>query len=505
MYLKKITLFGFKSFPDKVHFDFSAGVTCIVGPNGCGKSNLVDAFKWVLGEQSAKLLRGRQMTDMIFNGSATRRSSGMAQIELLFDNADRKLPTDHDEIRVTRKLYRSGESEYLINNETARLKDIRDLFLDTGIGADSYSIIEQGRVSRLLDAGTDERRAIFEEAAGIARYKSRKKEAERKLERTGQNLLRVDDIIEEVQRRLRSVKLQATKARKFQEYDARLRELRAGFSLAEYHRLTGSIDGLRRGLDAGSDESTAIRTSIDRNEAEAAKLAELVNQVTQELSATEQEYMRTNAQIAAHEERIDASQKRIDEQKSNLERVDARLAQARQQREQHELHLTEVQKTAAELQAETHELEGRIRELWDGDRRLSTELAEERARLEDEKAGLVDLIRRSTQVRNEINSLNEHCRKLEGEHHRLGRRDAAIRAELHEYLEQKRALDARIGEVKVLIEAESAVMQQKQRQAEALEQLRAELGEELGSAKEERSGLRSRMLLLDELQRKMEG
>ena len=208
VFLKHVKISGFKSFADRVEFDFGPGITCIVGPNGCGKSNIVDAFRWVLGEQSAKSLRGRQMLDMIFNGSQVRRSSGMAQIEVVFDNRDRTLPLDCDEVSVMRKLYRSGESEYLVNKEPSRLKDIRELFMDTGIGTEAYSVIEQGKVDVLLRANPTERRAIFEEAAGISRYKARRREAERKLDRTQQNLLRVGDIIEEVERRLRSVKLQ---------------------------------------------------------------------------------------------------------------------------------------------------------------------------------------------------------------------------------------------------------------------------------------------------------
>ncbi len=246
MQLKRVTVCGFKSFADKVDFEFGAGVTCIVGPNGCGKSNVVDAFKWVLGEQSARSLRGRQMGDMIFNGSTTRRASSVAQVDLQFDNADRAIPFDQPEVTVSRKLYRSGESEYLINGSVARLKDIREMFMDTGIGVDAYSVIEQGRVDQLLQSSPVERRIIFEEAAGISRYKARKKEAERKLDRTNQNLLRVADVIEELEKRLRSVKLQAGKARNYMEYQGRLNELRSSFALAEYHRFTVELARLSK-------------------------------------------------------------------------------------------------------------------------------------------------------------------------------------------------------------------------------------------------------------------
>ena len=222
MFLKRAVLSGFKSFCDRVEFDFGPGITCVVGPNGCGKSNLVDAFKWVLGEQSARSLRGRQMIDMIFNGSSTRKAGSVAQVDLTFDNVDHTIPCDHVEVTISRKLYRSGESEYLLNQQATRLKDIRELFMDTGVGADAYSVIEQGKVDSLLQSSPTDRRIIFEEAAGISKYKARKREAQRKLERTDQNLLRVADVVEELEKRLRSVKLAAGKARRFKEYETRL-------------------------------------------------------------------------------------------------------------------------------------------------------------------------------------------------------------------------------------------------------------------------------------------
>src|SRR5579859_6971402 len=229
--LKRLELIGFKSFADKTQFDFGAGITAIVGPNGSGKSNIVDAVRWVLGEQSAKSLRGGEMADVIFNGSAVRKSLGLAEVTMTFDNARRVLATEADEVQITRRVYRSGEGEYLINQQPCRLKDVKDLFLGSGAGTDAYSIIEQGRVDVLLQASTKERRTIFEEAAGISRFKARKVEALRKLEKVDQNLQRLKDIIDEVEKQLRSVKLQASKAQRHQEYSGRLKDLRIGLGL----------------------------------------------------------------------------------------------------------------------------------------------------------------------------------------------------------------------------------------------------------------------------------
>src|SRR5438067_3203895 len=242
MRLKKLILQGFKSFADRTEFVFDSPITGIVGPNGCGKSNVVDGFKWVLGEQSAKSLRGDAMMDVIFNGSGGRKPAGMSEVTLVFENPHRAdgtrlLSVDTDEVSVGRRLFRDGTSEYQVNNQGSRLKDIRELFLDTGVGVDAYSVIEQGRVAALLEANPAERRLIFEEAAGISKYKVKKKEAQRKLEKVDQNLLRVNDIVEEVEKRLRSVRIQAGRARTFQEHSARLSELRLSYSLQEYHTL----------------------------------------------------------------------------------------------------------------------------------------------------------------------------------------------------------------------------------------------------------------------------
>src|SRR5436190_4061614 len=247
--LKRLELIGFKSFADKTTFDFGDGVTAIVGPNGSGKSNIVDAVRWILGEQSAKSLRGGEMADVIFNASAIRRSLGLAEVTMVFDNRKRQLAVETEEVEITRRVYRSSEGEYLINGQICRLKDIKELFLGSGAGHDAYCIIEQGKVDVLLQASTKERRTIFEEAAGISRFKAKKVETLRKLERVDQNLQRLKDIVEEVEKQLRSVKLQAAKAQRFQEYSDRLKALRLELGLREYHELTEKLDAENKVLE----------------------------------------------------------------------------------------------------------------------------------------------------------------------------------------------------------------------------------------------------------------
>src|SRR5688572_8303479 len=272
--LKALELHGFKSFADKTRFEFPAGITVIVGPNGSGKSNIVDAIKWVLGEQSAKSLRGKDMADVIFKGSggAGRKPMNTAEATLVFDNETRLLPVEAPEVHITRRVYRSGEGEYLINRQPCRLKDIRDLFRGTGVGGDAYSLIEQGKVDKLLAASAKDRRAIFEEAAGISRFKAKKVEAQRRLERVEQNMLRLSDIVEEVENRLKTVRAQAGKARRYREYSQRLQELRTQIALVDWRRLTEQIESVQRDLAFLGEQIASSDAEAQRREAEQLEL-----------------------------------------------------------------------------------------------------------------------------------------------------------------------------------------------------------------------------------------
>src|SRR5438132_5370365 len=227
MRLKSLEMIGFKSFAQKTLTELNPGITAIVGPNGCGKSNIVDALRWAMEEQSARHLRGHQMADVVFSGSDTLPPTGMAEVSITFDNEDGRGPAEYgnfSEIMVTRRLFRSGESDYAINKVPCRLKDVIELFLGTGVGSKAYSIVEQGRVDELVNSKPEDRRSIIEEAAGTSKYKSRKIVAEKKLERTQQNLLRVTDIVREIERQIRSMELQAKKAERYRALKAQLKE-----------------------------------------------------------------------------------------------------------------------------------------------------------------------------------------------------------------------------------------------------------------------------------------
>ncbi len=263
MYFKKIEMIGFKSFADKTVIEFNGGFTAIVGPNGCGKSNVSDAIRWVLGEQSAKSLRGDNMQDVIFKGTEKRKSLSYCEVTLTFDNSDRFFNIAYDELSITRKLYRSGESEYLINKNTCRLRDITDLLFDSGIGKNGYSVIGQGKVSEIVDEKPEERRLMFEEAAGVAKFKSRKDEAERKLQRTRENLVRIDDIIAEIERQMGPLKKQAEDAKKYLEYKGQLKDLEVNAYVYQYENSTVVKNQIKQKMQALEEELSARQNEIE--------------------------------------------------------------------------------------------------------------------------------------------------------------------------------------------------------------------------------------------------
>ena len=505
MILKRLVAHGFKSFADRTEFDFGPGVTGIVGPNGCGKSNVVDAIRWVLGEQSAKSLRGKQMLDVIFNGSGTRKSSGMAQVDLVFDNHDGTLPTEQTEVTVSRRLYRSGESEYLLNKAPCRLRDIRELFMDTGVGVDAYSVIAQGRVDALLQANPQERREIFEEAAGISRFKARKLEAQRKLERVDQNLLRLQDIVDELEKRLRSVKLAAGKARNYQEYSTRLKELRSRYVLAHYHDLRQQQDRLEADAAALSDQATDLRTRLSESETRVSLVQSEIQSLEQQIGQADQQHLTTQSQMAGAEERIAASRQRIADQTHAMERAQKRMdnmtARAAELRQQFDgLH---ERRAAAE--AESQALQVRAAELSDEQRRVQGQIHESQRLLEDEKSGVIDVLRRTSSLHNELQNLSIQHRTLSGQKDRLAARDAEIAALLADLMARREQLQNRRQEILALIDEQTRTLEDARARAAAAAERRSRLGDQLAAAKEYRSGLQSRQQTLAELDRSREG
>ncbi len=309
--LKALELVGFKSFADKTRFEFPSGITVVVGPNGSGKSNIVDAIKWVLGEQSVKSLRGKEMADVIFNGSAGRKPQNSAEVTLTFNNAERLLAVDSPEVHITRRVYRSGEGEYLINRQPCRLRDIRDLFAGTGMATEAYSVIEQGKVDVLLQASPRDRRLIFEEAAGISRFKAKKIEAQRRLERVEQNLLRLSDIVDEVENRLRSVRLQASKAQRYKEASDRLQQLRTQVGLSDWRKLSAQLDELDADVQASDQELAGYLAHAESCEAQILALEVELADIDEALRTSHQRIAENRERIAGCESAGEHQRRRL--------------------------------------------------------------------------------------------------------------------------------------------------------------------------------------------------
>jgi chromosome segregation protein len=262
MFLKRLDIIGFKSFADRIGVDFVPGVTAVVGPNGSGKSNITDAIRWVLGEQSAKSLRGSKMEDIIFGGSDTRKPLNFAEVTLTLDNQEQGLALDYNEVSVTRRVSRSGESEFLINKQQCRLKDIIDLFMDSGLGREAFSIISQGKVEEILNSKAEDRRTIFDEAAGVLKYKQRKKKAEVKLFETQDNLNRVNDILHELESQVEPLKIQASMAKDFLEKKEELEKFEVALTVVEIEDLHQKWERLSKELRDHQQEELKLSLSF---------------------------------------------------------------------------------------------------------------------------------------------------------------------------------------------------------------------------------------------------
>lgn len=440
MYLSKVELHGFKSFADKTSFDLDRGITAILGPNGCGKSNVVDAIKWVLGESSAKNLRGTQMQDVIFAGSEGRRPTGMAEVSLFFNNEDGTLPIEYNEVCVTRRLFRSGESEYLINKQPCRKRDIRDLFLDTGVGMSAYSFIEQGRVEALLQAKPAERRLVLEEAAGISKYKQRRKETLARLERTNQYLFRVNDIVEELDKNIRRVSRQAQSARRWQQLKSELDELKTLHYTRSYKEQMQKLDALESerqqieqlysGEAAAQAQATEQITILTTQEMD---LAEKVESSEKEFREIQNELNQVQIELAASASRGESLGRERQEAKERAEQIRLRLAQittlqeeatveltsAREEYDKHNAILNGQDGDRSQLQSALDEIEKRIESLRNSVLNISarrSELRSEQVRAESRMAGLRErlqqLIDRAGNIGEQENNLNSELTDL---------------------------------------------------------------------------------------------
>jgi chromosome segregation protein len=461
VHLKKLELLGFKSFADRTEFRFERGVTGIVGPNGCGKSNVVDAFKWIFGTQSAKGLRGSEMKDVIFNGTQTRRPTGFAEVTVVFDNEDRFLDVDFAEVAITRRLFRSGESEYLLNKQRCRLKDLKDLFLDTGIGTASYSLLEQGKIDVLLQSSTSDRRVIFEEAAGISKYRVRKAEALRSLLRVEENLKRLQDILDEVEKRVRRVKVQAAKARRYRAYDEQLKELRIRVAVEDYRRSA-------QGRTELAFQLWWVRHSAERAERLLQRLSRALDEHALRRQAVLAEVQDLSGQLADEravreriEERHRQASRRIEELEVERERKRGELDKARESTAQLRKELERQQDQVRSLRSELSAMEGRLSEKEVSLKHLAAVQSEAEDELRRRKEDVVDGIQRRSKLLNVVVQVEAELNNLRGRGQRLETTLGGFRAELEAWEAKREELRQKQGALDALqarLECESATI-----------------------------------------------
>jgi len=505
MKLKKLNLHGFKSFADKTEFEFRDGITVIVGPNGCGKSNVVDAIKWVLGEQRPTSLRGKEMQDVIFSGTDQRKSVGYAEVALTFDNSDGLLNVDYDEVEVTRRLYRSGESEYLLNGNRVRLRDIRELLMDSGGGPGALTVMEQGNIDRLLRADPHERRLVFEEAAGISKYRARRKETQRKLERTADNLARLRDILGEYETRQRSLKIQAGKARRYEEFTEELKKKRLVGALARYRDLflrRSSAQSLLDGFETSErDAREALEIALEASTGQRARLDALREQIRDR----ETESARLYAEVRADEERKAALEREVAGLDVRAEEAEREGAEAARRAATYRSELEEVRKG---LEAAAEE-QGRRDETLDAADALFRE-AEDRVLLLREERDALDMRRTDafaveTEARNVEVSNEAEARSLRGRLARIAERARASGENLASLRAEHEASRAHLTDaearVKELEEQHAAAEAGARAAREQLDEAAAEEREHAGRA----AAFTARRELLQSLVEKGEG
>jgi len=503
--LRSLELFGFKSFADKTVFEFSSGITGVVGPNGSGKSNVVDSIKWILGDQSARSLRGKEMTDVIFNGSASRGGAQFAEATLVFDNRSRFLPVDIDEVCVGRRLWQSGDSEYLINRVTARLKDVRELFMGTGAGAASYCIIEQGRVDQILQSNAANRRLIFEEAAGIRRFKSRRTEALRRLDRVEQNLVRLADIVDEVESQVNSIRSQAQRAAKFREVSTELEALWIGLAADRYRRESRRRVALMEQMQsaAASLEELRSRQQESRRELDAADAS--LNRADDLLRDTERsaaDVANRRASLHTTLEHLSARSCELDTDRTRLDRqcrlMDSRVSEAHREMKRLEELVAQESEGMNAISLHVRQFDERISELQQSsqDAQNSIEFTRHEilTRVQQNSDLTSSLSAGRTQEAQERKQLESLAATLQTDEQRV----ETLRQQV---IEQEHSVQSAESELTAAEDAADQILQNKHQLASE----HSESQQSLSNLREQRSALLARRTILEDLEDRQEG
>jgi chromosome segregation protein len=485
MRIRKLEIQGFKSFADRTAFEFDEGITAIVGPNGCGKSNVVDALKWVLGDMSPRSLRGKRMEDVIFAGSRGRRPLPMADVTLVLDNEDGTLPSEHSEVAVTRRLHRSGDSEYLLNGQVCRLKDIRELFLDTGVGMDGNAIMEQGQIDALLAANPQDRRGIFEEAAGVSRYKQRRKEAEQRLRRTHENLERLRDVLELEEKRLRSLKNQAGRARRYQALREELARKRVLRAVVRYRSITGERDALQEKMDAIGEREAKAAEELAALETEARDVERQREAARERMHEVENRITQAASDERAARDRVEYAARSIEDLRARIADANEKAASAREQIERIRREIAGLEEDARAGDAKAQEQETHVEGVEAELRRIEQDAARIRDAHDGAKRDALNALGRIGEARNEEAQRRTELRQAEERLARLG--------------EQKQEMELRRerieGEARELFALAATLEEEGRTRAEALAAAESRRAEAMAAAE---AAIQERMRVAEE-------
>jgi chromosome segregation protein len=505
MYLQSLEMIGFKSFAAKTVLNFHRGVTAVVGPNGCGKSNVLDALRWVLGEQSAKALRGGEMADVIFSGTDSRQALGMAEVSLTFAECEKDLGVEWNEVRITRRVHRDGKSEYFINKSPCRLKDIHELFMDTGVGRSAYSIMEQGKIDLILSSRPEDRRTIFEEAAGITKYKAQKKEALRKLEYTEANLLRVQDIIKEVARQIGSLQRQAAKARRYQAIVQDLRTFDTHLSHKNYLAQRTELEALHESLRRTEEARHIHEQEISAQEVDLAGFRHGISEKDEELSGLRERRQDVRNRAFAAESRINTNTERIGEGRELIERHRADIAAAEEKISVQRLQIEETDQQIARM---IEALTSRKEELAAQEERVAVARSE---RSEMERA-INEAGARVARAESRVGALRGEVTAAAGRRESSETRLRLLRGESEAVAEAVSETTIRLEDIKRrLVEAEAVIEAARAEQSaasnahEAAQKARQEAEFSLNAASKEASAVESKLEVLRQLQEQGEG
>ncbi|MBU8907043.1 chromosome segregation protein SMC [Desertibacillus haloalkaliphilus] len=443
MFLKRLEIVGFKSFAERVSVDFVRGVTAVVGPNGSGKSNISDGIRWVLGEQSAKSLRGSKMEDIIFAGSDSRKPVNFAEISLVLDNEDQHLAIDYSEVSVTRRIYRSGDSEYLINKQTCRLKDIVDLFMDSGLGREAYSIIGQGKVEEILSSKAEERRVIFEEAAGVLKYKTRKTKAERKLAETQENLYRVEDILHELEGQIEPLQIQASVARDYLEKKAELKEIEVALMVHEITELHQTWEQKRQSLEDLEDKKIKLSSQITAEEAKVESKRTDIEALDKQVSQLQEQLLSASEAL----EKTEGKKEVLKERKKNFhQNRDALIENIKELREKRTDLKSLLDREEATLADEKEKLALTKQELGEKESELTIAGQDLEAELDRLKSDYIEVVNEQASLRNEIRYLQDQLTQQKQKNERLDDDNESLLALRKSVHEKKAKLEQRLSD-----------------------------------------------------------